>query len=214
MNFTPLSTSILSELVLFLRFFFFFFSLSSFWDSNREQGCWHFPDNLHLNLHAWAVRKVVKCCEGESWEVFWVVTHGIQSTTHLLTGGAEKVLRIFDLNCPDAPPTLLEGSPGTPIRAAVWHHSDQTILSSSNDIGGVRCGHWSIQFCFHSNRVPYAAGLHLGVQIVRFICPMRLTNFCSWVQSFLTLRKFNFLWHSAKFISSKLCMANGEGALL
>jgi serine-threonine kinase receptor-associated protein len=61
-----------------------------------------------------------------------------QSTTHLLTGGAEKVLRIFDLGRPDAPPTLLESSPETPIRAAVWHHSDQTILSSSNDIGGVR----------------------------------------------------------------------------
>lgn len=62
-----------------------------------------------------------------------------QSTTHLLTGGAEKVLRIFDLGRPDAPPTLLESSPETPIRVAVWHHSDQTILSSSNDIGGVRC---------------------------------------------------------------------------
>jgi WD40 repeat protein len=145
MNFTPLSTSILSELVLFLRFSF---SLSWFWDSNGEQGCWHLPDILHLNLHAWAVRKVVQCCEGEYWEVFWVVTHGIQSTTHLLTGGLEKVLRIFDLNRPDAPPTLLEGSLGTPIRAALWHHGDQTILSSSNDIGGVRCGHWSIQFCF------------------------------------------------------------------
>jgi hypothetical protein len=48
------------------------------------------------------------------------------------------VLRIFDLSRPDAPPTLLESSPETPIRAAVWHHSDQTILSSSNDIGGVR----------------------------------------------------------------------------
>lgn len=48
------------------------------------------------------------------------------------------MLRIFDLGRPDAPPTIMEGSPGTPIRAAVWHHSDQTILSSSNDIGGVR----------------------------------------------------------------------------
>lgn len=62
----------------------------------------------------------------------------LQSTTHLLTGGAEKILRIFDLGRPDAAPTIMEGSPGTPIRAAVWHHSDQTILSSSNDIGGVR----------------------------------------------------------------------------
>ncbi|XP_024371090.1 uncharacterized protein [Physcomitrium patens] len=66
-----------------------------------------------------------------------------ESTTHLLTGGAEKVLRIFDLARPDAPPTLLESKPETPIRAAVWHHSDQTILSSSNDIGGVRV--WDVR---------------------------------------------------------------------
>lgn len=59
-----------------------------------------------------------------------------QSTSYLLTGGAEKKLRIFDLNRPDAVPTEIDAL-GT-VRAAVWHHSDQTILTSSNDSGGIR----------------------------------------------------------------------------
>ncbi|KAH9548776.1 hypothetical protein CY35_11G105500 [Sphagnum magellanicum] len=82
-------------------------------------------------LHSFEHKHIVRTCAFS------------ESTTHLLTGGSEKVLRIFDLNRPDAPPTLLEGSSGTPIRAAVWHHSDQTILSSSNDIGGVRV--WDVR---------------------------------------------------------------------
>lgn len=71
------------------------------------------------------------------WPYYAHSTNVWQSTTYLLTGGAEKILRIFDLNRPDAPPTEIDGSPGT-IRAAVWHHSDQTILSSSNDTGGIK----------------------------------------------------------------------------
>jgi serine-threonine kinase receptor-associated protein len=82
-------------------------------------------------LHSFEHKHIVRTCAFS------------ESTTHLLTGGAEKILRIFDLNRPDAPPTILEGSPGTPIRAAVWHHSDQTILSSSNDMGGVRI--WDVR---------------------------------------------------------------------
>uniref|UniRef100_A0A7I4F2S8 Uncharacterized protein n=1 Tax=Physcomitrium patens TaxID=3218 RepID=A0A7I4F2S8_PHYPA len=63
-----------------------------------------------------------------------------QSTTHLLTGGAEKVLQIFDLFRPDAPPTLLESFPKTPIWVAVWNHTDQTILNSSDNVEGVSFG--------------------------------------------------------------------------
>ncbi|KAK2651495.1 hypothetical protein Ddye_011351 [Dipteronia dyeriana] len=55
----------------------------------------------------------------------------------LLTGGFEKVLRIYDLNRPDAPPREVDNSPGS-IRTVAWLHSDQTILSSCSDIGGVR----------------------------------------------------------------------------
>ena len=61
----------------------------------------------------------------------------MKGTTFLLTGGAEKVLRIFDLGRPDAPPAEIEGSPGS-IRTAVWLHSDQSLLSSCSDAGGVR----------------------------------------------------------------------------
>lgn len=61
----------------------------------------------------------------------------VQDTHLLLTGGIEKVLRIFDLNHPDAPPIEVDKSPGS-IRTVAWLHSDQTILSSCTDIGGVR----------------------------------------------------------------------------
>lgn len=61
----------------------------------------------------------------------------LQDTHFLLTGGFEKILRIFDLNRPDAPPREIEHSPGS-IRTVTWLHSDQTILSSCSDSGGVR----------------------------------------------------------------------------
>ncbi|EFJ21886.1 hypothetical protein SELMODRAFT_151778 [Selaginella moellendorffii] len=65
-----------------------------------------------------------------------------ESTTLLLTGGQEKILRIYDLERPDAAPTEMEGLTST-IRSAVWHHSDQTILSSCNDTGSVRL--WDVR---------------------------------------------------------------------
>ena len=55
----------------------------------------------------------------------------------LLTGGFEKILRIYDLNRPDAAPREIEKSPGS-VRTVTWLHSDQTILSSCTDMGGVR----------------------------------------------------------------------------
>ena len=58
----------------------------------------------------------------------------------LLTGGFEKILRIYDLNRPDATPREIDKSPGS-VRTAAWLHSDQTILSSCTDMGGVRCVH-------------------------------------------------------------------------
>jgi serine-threonine kinase receptor-associated protein len=60
-----------------------------------------------------------------------------QDTHLLLTGGAEKILRIYDLNRPDAPPKEVDKSPGS-VRSVAWLHSDQTILSSCTDMGGVR----------------------------------------------------------------------------
>ncbi|MQL88870.1 hypothetical protein Taro_021443 [Colocasia esculenta] len=63
--------------------------------------------------------------------------------THLLlTGGFEKILRIFDLNRPDATPMEVEKSPGS-VRTLSWLHGDQTILSSCTDMGGVRL--WDVR---------------------------------------------------------------------
>lgn len=60
-----------------------------------------------------------------------------QDTHLLLTGGVEKILRIYDMNRPDAPPREVDKSPGS-VRTVAWLHSDQTILSSCTDMGGVR----------------------------------------------------------------------------
>lgn len=62
-----------------------------------------------------------------------------QDAQFLLTGGVEKVLRIYDLNRLDAPPREVDKTAGS-VRTVTWLHSDQTILSSCTDIGGVRYG--------------------------------------------------------------------------
>lgn len=61
----------------------------------------------------------------------------VQNKHLFLTGGFEKILRIFDLNRPDVPPREVNSSPGS-VRTVAWLHNDQTILSSCSDSGGVR----------------------------------------------------------------------------
>jgi serine-threonine kinase receptor-associated protein len=56
-----------------------------------------------------------------------------------LTGGFETILRIYDLNRPDAAPREIEKSPGS-VKTVTWLHSDQTILSTCSDMGCVRFG--------------------------------------------------------------------------
>ncbi|KAM7277392.1 hypothetical protein ACFE04_019258 [Oxalis oulophora] len=81
-------------------------------------------------LHSFEHKHIVRAC------------HFSEDTHLLLTGGMEKTLRIFDLNRPDAAPNEVEKSPGS-IRTVAWLHSDQTILSSCTDIGGVRL--WDVR---------------------------------------------------------------------
>ncbi|KAF3442542.1 hypothetical protein FNV43_RR16458 [Rhamnella rubrinervis] len=81
-------------------------------------------------LHSFEHKHIVRAC-------------AFSEDTHLLlTGGMEKVIRIYDLNRPDAPPTEVDKSPGS-VRTVAWLHSDQTILSSCTDIGGVRL--WDVR---------------------------------------------------------------------
>ncbi|XVF88440.1 hypothetical protein PTKIN_Ptkin19aG0051300 [Pterospermum kingtungense] len=81
-------------------------------------------------LHSFEHKHIVRAC-------------AFSEDTHLLlTGGVEKVLRVYDLNRPDAPPREVDKSPGS-VRTVAWMHSDQTILSSCTDMGGVRL--WDVR---------------------------------------------------------------------
>ncbi|XP_062090669.1 uncharacterized protein LOC133796966 [Humulus lupulus] len=81
-------------------------------------------------LHSFEHKHIVRACAFS------------EDTHRLLTGGFEKVLRIYDLNRPDAPPREVDKSPGS-VRTVAWLHSDQTILSSCTDMGGVRL--WDVR---------------------------------------------------------------------
>jgi len=50
----------------------------------------------------------------------------------ILTGGLDKVLRIFDLSKPDSEPLKFEGHSNT-IKAALWCAGDQTLVSGGSD---------------------------------------------------------------------------------
>ncbi|XP_066325265.1 uncharacterized protein [Miscanthus floridulus] len=81
-------------------------------------------------LHSFEHKHIVRAC-------------AFSEDTHmLLTGGFEKILRIYDLNLPDATPREIDKSPGS-VRTVTWLHSDQTILSSCTDLGGVRL--WDVR---------------------------------------------------------------------
>ncbi|CAH9089422.1 unnamed protein product [Cuscuta epithymum] len=81
-------------------------------------------------LHSFEHKHIVRTCDFS------------EDTNFLLTGGVEKILRIYDLNRPDAPPREVAKCPGS-VRTVSWLHSDQTILSSCSDMGGVRL--WDVR---------------------------------------------------------------------
>eukprot|EP00850_Spirogloea_muscicola_P022739 SM000309S11874 [mRNA] locus=s309:126579:128660:- [translate_table: standard] len=76
-------------------------------------------DELHLFEHKHIVRTIAFS----------------QDSRLLLTGGHERMLRVFDLNAPEAPPSTIEGLAG-PVRCVTWHADDHLILSSLSDLGG------------------------------------------------------------------------------
>ncbi|GAQ83002.1 Serine/threonine kinase receptor-associated protein [Klebsormidium nitens] len=60
-----------------------------------------------------------------------------KSGKKIVTGGAEKLIRIFDLERPDADPVIIGGAPAT-VRISLFHENDSTILAAFNDNTGVR----------------------------------------------------------------------------
>ncbi|KAL6604553.1 hypothetical protein ACP70R_029804 [Stipagrostis hirtigluma subsp. patula] len=81
-------------------------------------------------LHSFEHKHIVRACAFS------------EDTHRLLTGGFEKILRIYDLNRPDAAPREIDKSPGS-VRTVAWLHSDQTILNTCTDMGGVRL--WDVR---------------------------------------------------------------------
>eukprot|EP00740_Mantoniella_antarctica_P011122 CAMPEP_0181369522 /NCGR_PEP_ID=MMETSP1106-20121128/12838_1 /TAXON_ID=81844 /ORGANISM="Mantoniella antarctica, Strain SL-175" /LENGTH=325 /DNA_ID=CAMNT_0023486055 /DNA_START=50 /DNA_END=1024 /DNA_ORIENTATION=- len=65
-----------------------------------------------------------------------------QDCQRLLTGGSEKLLRIYDLGNVDAAPYVMEGSPSQ-IRTAQFTANDTLILSSCADDKGIRV--WDVR---------------------------------------------------------------------
>uniref|UniRef100_A0A3B3S324 Serine-threonine kinase receptor-associated protein n=1 Tax=Paramormyrops kingsleyae TaxID=1676925 RepID=A0A3B3S324_9TELE len=58
--------------------------------------------------------------------------HFTQDSNHLLTGGNDKVLRIFDLSKPEADPQEIAGHTSA-IKKALWCNNDTQILSAAED---------------------------------------------------------------------------------
>ncbi|XP_020097190.1 serine-threonine kinase receptor-associated protein-like [Ananas comosus] len=88
-------------------------------------------DALNGNeLHSFEHKHIVRAC-------------AFSEDAHLLlTGGFEKLLRIYDLNRPDASPKEIDKSRAS-VRTVAWLNNDHAILSSSSDIGGMRL--WDVR---------------------------------------------------------------------
>ncbi|OCT85991.1 hypothetical protein XELAEV_18019685mg [Xenopus laevis] len=55
-----------------------------------------------------------------------------EDNNNLLTGGQDKVLRIYDLNKPEAEPWEISGHTSA-IKKALWYNNDNQILSAADD---------------------------------------------------------------------------------
>jgi serine-threonine kinase receptor-associated protein len=71
-------------------------------------------------VHSFAHKHIVKCVDFAP------------DSVHLLTGSNEKLLRIYDLNKPEADPDVLSGHTSN-LRCCLWLDNKQKIISASDD---------------------------------------------------------------------------------
>jgi len=100
-------------------------------------------------MHSFAHRHIVKSVDFSP------------DSNHFLTGSNEKLLRIFDLNKPEADPVELSGHTGN-IKHSIFNTDGNLIFSSSDD-NTVRCWDTRTHAEVHSITLPNAAtGLELS----------------------------------------------------
>ncbi|KTG40897.1 hypothetical protein cypCar_00001057 [Cyprinus carpio] len=78
------------------------------------------------------VLSVISPCLFLLSESFYQLVLNQQDSTCLLTGGNDKVLRIYDLGKPEAEPLEIAGHTSA-IKKALWCNNDQQILSAADD---------------------------------------------------------------------------------
>ena len=98
-------------------------------------------DELHLFQH----KHIVRTC------------HFTEDLTRVMTGGMEKIIRIFDLNRPEADPFCIHGSESG-IRCGLFGMDDTILFTALSNNSGVWYDTWFC--CPHSVSSPSAVGLH------------------------------------------------------
>lgn len=187
MNFTPLSTSILSELVLFLRSSFF--SVLTLGEQKCETRLLGFVWHLHSNLHALVVSNMIKCCRGSTEKGFGLLQLETEHNAFANRWGWENTPDIWSESsrCTTNHPGGLSGytNQGS-CMASQW--PDHIELFQWHWRGQVKTPIYSTSL--HSSRMLHSASLRLdiGIKVIKG-WPISLEMVPSWAKGFLQVFK-------------------------